>query len=172
MHYLDENHILRFLVQLFVLLLCARGLGELFRRWKQPALTAELLVGILLGPTLLGRFLPGLHAALSAAETPLVATAPCDSPFLPDDLVFRLFSELTAADAELAVARTFDQPHPVFCLCQRRVLPHLSSFLASGERKFARWYATLNVVEVPFDDVAAAFENINTREELSGFESR
>ena len=64
MHHLDENHIFLFLAQLFVILLCARGLGELFRRWKQPALTAELLVGIALGPTLLGRFLPGLHAAL------------------------------------------------------------------------------------------------------------
>lgn len=64
MHYLDESHIFLFLAQLFVLLLCARGLGELFRRWKQPALTAELLVGIFLGPTLLGRFLPGLHFAL------------------------------------------------------------------------------------------------------------
>ena len=114
--------------------------------------------------------LAGLHAALSAAETPLVATAPCDSPFLPDDLVFRLFSALTAADADLAVARTFDQQHPVFCLGKRCLLPHLTDFLASGERKFARWYATLNVVDVPFDDVAAAFENINTREELSDFE--
>ena len=64
MHFLDESHIFLFLAQLFVLLLCARGLGELFRRWKQPALTAELLVGIVLGPTLLGRFMPGLHAAL------------------------------------------------------------------------------------------------------------
>ena len=64
MHYLDESHIFLFLIQLFVLLLCARGLGELFRRWKQPALTAELLVGIVLGPTILGRFLPGLHDAL------------------------------------------------------------------------------------------------------------
>ncbi len=64
MHYLGERHIFVFLAQLFVLLFCARGLGELFRRWKQPALTAELLVGIVLGPTLLGRFLPGFHAAL------------------------------------------------------------------------------------------------------------
>ena len=64
MHYLDESHIFLFLAQVFVLLLCARGLGELFRRWKQPALTAELLVGIFLGPTILGRFLPGIHAAL------------------------------------------------------------------------------------------------------------
>lgn len=64
MHYLDESHIFIFLAQLFVILLCARGLGEVFRRWKQPALTAELLVGIVLGPTILGRFLPGFQAAL------------------------------------------------------------------------------------------------------------
>lgn len=115
--------------------------------------------------------LAGLHAALSAARTPLVVTAPCDSPFLPEDLVFRLFSALTAAGAELAVARTFDQPHPVFCLCRREVLPHLTDFLESGGRKIDRWYATLKIVEVAFDDVADAFENINTRDELSRFES-
>ena len=64
MHFLGEHHILVFLVQLFVLLLCTRGAGELFRRWKQPALTAELLVGITLGPTVLGRLFPAVHAAL------------------------------------------------------------------------------------------------------------
>ena len=116
--------------------------------------------------------LAGVHAALSAAAYPLVATAPCDSPFLPADLVFRLFSALTATNANLAVARTFDQPHPVFCLCRRAVLPHLSEFLAGGGRKFESWYATLNIVEVPFDDEADAFENINTREELGRFESK
>lgn len=114
--------------------------------------------------------LAGLHAALSAANAPLVVTVPCDSPFLPDDLVFRLFSALTAAGAQLAVARTFDQPHPVFCLCKCEVLPHLTAFLESGGRKFERWYSTLNAVEVPFDDVASAFENINTLDELSRFE--
>ena len=114
--------------------------------------------------------LAGLHAALSAAAHPLVATAPCDSPFLPADLISRLFSALTATDADLAVARTFDQPHPVFCLCKRDVLPHLTEFLESGGRKIDRWYATLKVVEVAFDDEAEAFENINTREELGCFE--
>lgn len=114
--------------------------------------------------------LAGLHAALSAATHPLVATAPCDSPFLPADLISRLFSALTATDADLAVARTFDQPHPVFCLCKREVLPHLTEFLESGGRKIDRWYATLKVIEVAFDDEAEAFENINTKEELGRFE--
>ncbi len=114
--------------------------------------------------------LAGLHAALSAAAHPLVATAPCDSPFLPADLISRLFSALTATDADLAVARTFDQPHPVFCLCKREVWPHLTEFLESGGRKIDRWYATLKVVEVAFDDEAEAFENINTKEELGRFD--
>ena len=114
---------------------------------------------------------PALHAALSAAAYPLVATAPCDSPFLPADLVFRLFSALTATDANLAVARTFDQPHPVFCLCRRAVLPHLSEFLAGGGRKFESLVRDAEIVEVAFDDEADAFENINTREELGRFEA-
>lgn len=114
--------------------------------------------------------LAGLHAALSAAMHPLVATAPCDSPFLPADLIARLHDALTANSADLAVARTFDQAHPVFCLCKREVLPHLTGFLESGGRKIDRWYATLKVVEVAFDDEAEAFENINTREELSRFD--
>jgi molybdopterin-guanine dinucleotide biosynthesis protein A len=114
--------------------------------------------------------LAGLHAALSTAAHPLVATAPCDSPFLPGDLVSRLSSALSGANADLAVARTLDQAHPVFCLCKREVLPHLTAFLASGGRRIDRWYSSLKVVEVPFDDEAAAFENLNTREELLRFE--
>ncbi|MFH1008285.1 MAG: cation:proton antiporter [Candidatus Latescibacterota bacterium] len=68
MHYLDESHILLFLVQVFILMGCARGFGELLRRWKQPALAAEILVGIVLGPTIMGRFLPELQQALFPPE--------------------------------------------------------------------------------------------------------
>jgi Kef-type K+ transport system membrane component KefB len=64
MNYLNEHHILIFLVQIVILLGLARGLGELFRRWKQPPLTAELLVGILLGPTIMGRVMPFWHHAI------------------------------------------------------------------------------------------------------------
>ena len=83
------------------------------------------------------------------------------------DLVERLATALHAADAQLAVAKTFDQPHPVFCLCRRDLAEHLGDFLAGGGRKIDRWYGSLKVVEVAFDDEEAAFRNINTRDELA-----
>ncbi|HKI63045.1 MAG TPA: molybdenum cofactor guanylyltransferase MobA, partial [Burkholderiales bacterium] len=95
-------------------------------------------------PDSLGGFagpLAGLHAGLQAAAQPLVATVPCDSPFLPLDLVARLKEKLSRN--EIAVAKTGDQPHPVFALVRRGVLPHLERFLAGGGRKIDAWYATL-----------------------------
>jgi Kef-type K+ transport system membrane component KefB/mannitol/fructose-specific phosphotransferase system IIA component (Ntr-type) len=68
MAHLNEQNIFLFLVQLFLLLGLSRGLGEIFRRWKQPALTAEILVGIVLGPTILGRFFPGLWATIFPSD--------------------------------------------------------------------------------------------------------
>src|SRR6266481_9527870 len=38
--------------------------------------------------------LAGLHAGLEAISQPLAVTVPCDSPFLPADLVARLKSQL------------------------------------------------------------------------------
>jgi len=111
--------------------------------------------------------LAGLHAAPAAARTEWIVTAPCDSPFLPHDLVARLGRGAIAAQATLAVARTFDQPHPVFALVRREVEPHLAAFLQAGGRKIDAWYASLRVVEVRFDDEADAFRNINTAAELA-----
>jgi molybdopterin-guanine dinucleotide biosynthesis protein A len=110
--------------------------------------------------------LAGLHAGLKAAAHPLVVTVPCDSPFLPTDLVSRMNSALKEND--LAVAKTGDQPHPVFALMKRNVRESLEAFLATGGRKIDAWYAALKVVEVGFDDEADAFRNINTLEELKG----
>ena len=126
-------------------------------------------------PDLIGGFagpLAGLQAGLAAARTPLVVTVPCDSPFLPRDLVRRLLVALNANLAQVAVAKTGDQPHPVFALVRADVRDDLETFLAGGGRKIDAWYGALAVVEVSFDDEAEAFENINTRDELREFEGR
>ena len=68
MHLLTEEHILLLLAQIALLLGCARALGEVFRRMGQPSITAEILVGILFGPTIFGRVAPTLHARLFPAD--------------------------------------------------------------------------------------------------------
>ena len=55
MHYLNESHILIFIVQILVLLGVARTLGVICESIKIPALAGEILAGVILGPTLLGR---------------------------------------------------------------------------------------------------------------------
>ena len=61
---MSENHLLIFLLQVLVLLTLARSAGELLRRWGHAPIVGEILVGILLGPTLLGRAAPELQQLL------------------------------------------------------------------------------------------------------------
>ncbi len=55
---LSPADITRLMVALAVLLGISRLLGELARRFKQPAVLGEILAGVLLGPTVLGYFSP------------------------------------------------------------------------------------------------------------------
>jgi molybdopterin-guanine dinucleotide biosynthesis protein A len=114
--------------------------------------------------------LAGLHAGLGAARTRYLASVPCDSPFLPLDLVRRLAVALAARRAQVAVARTGPQAHPVFMLVDRSVLPGLERFLAGGQRKIDAWYSELALAEVDFED-ERAFLNINTIAELRQHEA-
>lgn len=116
--------------------------------------------------------LAGFERGLTHASFDLLVTAPCDSPFLPANLVARLQAALESGGGELSVAKTGAQAHPVFCLMRREVLPSLRAFLASGGRKIDLWYKTLKVVEVNFDDQQEAFRNINTLEEKRALESQ
>lgn len=153
----------RFAPQVSEILINANQNGDVYARFGHRVIAD--VIGGHAGP------LAGLHAALAAARHPLVATAPCDSPFLPPDLVARLHAALTAQRAQIAVAKTGTQAHPVFCLCRRDVLTHLEQFLAGGGRKIDAWYETLAVAEVGFDDNPDAFSNINSLQELAAFEA-
>ncbi len=130
---------------------------ERYRAFRRLVVPDE--IGGFAGP------LAGLHAGLKAVKHPLAVTAPCDSPFLPPDLVSRLANALDEND--VAVAKTGAQPHPVFALVRRQCRDSLEAFLAQGGRKIDAWYASLKVVEVSFDDEADAFRNINTLDELA-----
>jgi molybdenum cofactor guanylyltransferase len=114
--------------------------------------------------------LAGFERGLTHAAHDLVVTVPCDSPFLPADLVERLRAQLSTRDAEIAMAKAGDQAHPVFCLMQKHVLASLRAFLQGGQRKIDVWTAAHRSVDVAFDDEADAFLNINTLAEKAALE--
>ena len=117
--------------------------------------------------------LAGLEAGLRRCATPYLLSAPCDSPFLPSDLAARLLQGLEDAGADLALAVTEEnglrQPHPVFCIIKSSKVDVLSAYLAAGGRRMDGWYGQIKVAEVLFED-AAAFRNINTRDELQSLD--
>lgn len=155
-------HVLeRLCPQVDAVLVSANANLDRWRAFGHPVLT-DLVPGHA-GP------LAGLHAGLRAAETPRLVTVPCDSPFLPADLVARLGAAMDGSASAVAVARTPARAHPVFLMADRSVLAHLEAFLETGRRRIDAWYGTLAHVEVEFPD-EDAFRNINTPDDLRAFE--
>ncbi|MBW4627078.1 MAG: cation:proton antiporter [Brasilonema octagenarum HA4186-MV1] len=58
---LGHHELLLILLELALLLLVSRGLGEFMRRIKLPPVVGELLAGVLLGPSVFGWLLPSLQ---------------------------------------------------------------------------------------------------------------
>jgi molybdopterin-guanine dinucleotide biosynthesis protein A len=110
--------------------------------------------------------LAGLEAALSMAQTQYVLSVPCDTPFLPDDLIPRLLGSLLANAAEASVAVVAGRRQPAIALYNKSVLPRLRDYLGSGRRKVNDWLDSLQLSEVVFDN-EREFDNINTQEELA-----
>lgn len=111
--------------------------------------------------------LAGIAAALTVARTPWLAVVPCDSPFLPTQLVATLMRAITHEAADIAVARTGDGLQPVFAIIATHLEQSLAEYLTSGGRKTDTWYAQHTCVEVDFDAERSAFMNINTHDDLA-----
>jgi molybdopterin-guanine dinucleotide biosynthesis protein A len=116
--------------------------------------------------------LAGLHAGLSSARNDLVVTAPCDSPWLPLDLVARLRRALDDAATQAAIPRAGGRLHRAFLLCRRSLAADVEAYLARGGRRVQEWCAQVRCIAVDFEDEARAFRNLNTPDDLGAPGSR
>ena len=124
-----------------------------------PALPAGPLAGVA----------AGLRWA-RAENLALLATAPCDAPLLPADLVQRLAAAMGAAKAAYAV--TARGAHPLCALWRVELLETIEAHLHTGEHPAVRAIlAACGAVPVEFED-AGAFANANTPETLAALEQR
>ena len=114
--------------------------------------------------------LAGLHTGMKHAKTEFVLSVPCDSPLLPNNLAIDLMHALQTNNADIAIAKTGEQTHPVFCLCRTSLVSDLETFLTDGGRKVEDWQKRHQLTMVNFDDQSMAFSNINTMNDLSDLE--
>lgn len=118
--------------------------------------------------------LAGILAALdwAAAYRPdvsLVLSAAADCPFLPRDLVSRLHQALIAENAELAVAASDGQSHPVIGLWSVALRGQLRHALVVEDiRKIDRWTARYRLATVTWPTTPVdPFFNANTVEDIA-----
>lgn len=116
--------------------------------------------------------LAGMAAALAQADTPWIATVPCDGPFLPADLVSRLQAACEREQAEIAVAHDGERMQPVYALIPTALRASLEAFLQAGERKIDLWYARHRLALADFSDQRDTFVNVNTPEQRDAVEQR
>ena len=108
---------------------------ERYAQWGYPVvsdLTADFQ-----GP------LMGLAAGMHAATQAWVASIPVDGPYLPQDIVRRMWQAKGGHD--LVVVRSAKHWHAVICLCRCDLLPQLQRYLDGGGRRAQGWFQ-----DIPF----------------------
>lgn len=116
--------------------------------------------------------LAGVRAGLLWArslEARALAVSPCDAPLLPEDLFRRL---IAAAGAGAAMAVTADGREPLCAIWPVGALAAVAAALAGGAHPPTwRVLESLEAQHVQFES-AAAFANLNTREDLAAVAAR
>jgi molybdopterin-guanine dinucleotide biosynthesis protein A len=113
--------------------------------------------------------LAALIAAAGMGATHVVST-PCDTPFLPGDLVPQLLLAAEGSPEGLALAADATGDHPATALWPVALVPALSAFLSAGEAKVTRFTSAHRAARAVFPD-PRAFLNLNTPEDLASAEA-
>ena len=115
--------------------------------------------------------LAGMASALNKVTTPYMLTAPCDSPFIADDLAERLIKALETENADISVAHNGERMQPVFCLLKKELLSSMNDFLNLGERKIDKWFKQHKLAIADFSNNPKTFDNLNTIEDIQSIET-
>ena len=115
--------------------------------------------------------LAGFATAMSALDSRFILTLPCDGPRLAVDYVDRFIESQSRQASDICVAHDGDRLQPVHALIATDLLPSLTGFLESGDRKIDRWYGQHDFQTVDFSDQREMFRNINTESDQQALQA-
>lgn len=115
-----------------------------------------------------GSALGGLHAALSAAQTPWIFVVPCDLAF-PDAAPVR-FLLACRNGCDLVVPRSKKGLEPVFALYHKNCLPLMEEMLSRGDCRIYDFYQQVQACYVDVEDLPESWQksliNLNTPDDV------
>ena len=114
--------------------------------------------------------LAGVYTGLLNCQTKYLISVPCDTPFLPGNLVDILIKSVRSDDRNGAIPYTKMRGgkklfHPTIMLLRTELKKSLADYLKEGGRKIKIWTDAENFCEVLFDN-EKYFENLNTLDDL------
>ena len=112
--------------------------------------------------------LGGIVSALAETNSRWILTSPCDTPFLPTNLVETLAAPCGQAGAAVVVAGGRRQN--LCLLLEKRRTTSLQAFFTSGGRAVHRWLDANSLPSVEWP--AADFLNVNTAADLQAARER
>ena len=113
--------------------------------------------------------LVGIYTGLKLTQTEWVQFCPTDTPFLPLNLVEKLFTKTKNTSSTIIVPMVGGEIEPVFCLCHKSTLKVLETFIFSKKKKVSDWIEQNNFETVIFDNLDD-FRNINDSKDLQKIE--
>lgn len=115
--------------------------------------------------------LAGIASAIKISTTPLILVTPCDTPFIPTNLLEMLYTALEESSNSIAVAHDGERIQPLFFLAKREIINSIQDRLSQQQPRVYRWMESLNPTVVHFSSLLP-FSNINTKEERDRVEDR
>lgn len=109
--------------------------------------------------------LAGMLAVMQQVNSAWFLFCPCDTPTIPEDLATRLRAGLN--DAPAVWVFDGERDHPAIALMHRQLIPFLTDYLASGERRVMVALLQAGGKAVDCSDIQSAFINVNTPEDLA-----
>ncbi|HJP53084.1 MAG TPA: molybdenum cofactor guanylyltransferase MobA [Pseudomonadales bacterium] len=109
--------------------------------------------------------LTGVLSAKSEVTTPLVFIVPCDMPYIPTDVVRRLYDSLNGS---LAVTASVDgMLEPLISLVRTDCINSIGDSLRSENRSVRGWLEKLGGTTALLADEQGAFRNVNSPQDLT-----
>jgi molybdopterin-guanine dinucleotide biosynthesis protein A len=118
--------------------------------------------------------LGGLHTAISAAQSDVVAVVACDMPFASASLLLAAAGILLQDNADVVIAQSPEGFEPMHAVYRRSTcLPAIEAVIQAGQRRVISWFPAVRLrLLTPeelkqHDPEGLAFWNVNTPEDFA-----